>query len=510
MLIALTAAAFVAGVAGAWSPCGFSMVDTLAASGYAQRMRTTALSCATFAAGALAGGAATFGGLALLGAAFGHAGGAAVAVAAALLLAAAAGDAGGRRIVPQVRRQVPESWRRVLPVPLAAGLYGVLLGLGFTTFVLSFAVYALAGVCLALGTPAVGLAVGLAFGAGRILPVVALAPLQDSDRGIEWAAAMAERPGTLRAIRAVGALALSAAALALALGGAPAAAATQPAQLTADGTDPSATASAVAWQLPAGGASMLLRAGGTPEALPGSDPALGPDTVVWREPDTLVVADLATLRERLRISAPGAEEPAVSARWLVWRAHDGDFDVLRLIDLEAPGEPPVNLRTERRPDRIGRPSIEGDRVVYHVAEHKDGSAIEEIYLPTRRRTTLRRGRNGAQLLNPSEEGSTLLYVRSSYERQQVLIGPRRARRGDRDRSLLTARPVARRDAGHERDHERHGAGYPGGKPPKLPPRPAEGVSATLWSTALSPAIAYVARMLRTKQGTSTVILSLPR
>ena len=31
-----------------------------------------------------------------------------------------------------------------MPLPLAAGLYGVLLGLGFTTFILTFAVWALA------------------------------------------------------------------------------------------------------------------------------------------------------------------------------------------------------------------------------------------------------------------------------------------------------------------------------------------------------------------------------
>ena len=68
MLIALAAAALVAGLAGAWSPCGFSMVDTLAPRGYAQRMRVTVVACATFAAGALAGGIVTFGGLALLGA----------------------------------------------------------------------------------------------------------------------------------------------------------------------------------------------------------------------------------------------------------------------------------------------------------------------------------------------------------------------------------------------------------------------------------------------------------
>ena len=63
----LLAAGLVAGVTGAWSPCGFSMVDTLAPHGYAGRLRTTLVACVTFAAGALAGGVATFGGLALLG-----------------------------------------------------------------------------------------------------------------------------------------------------------------------------------------------------------------------------------------------------------------------------------------------------------------------------------------------------------------------------------------------------------------------------------------------------------
>ena len=45
-----------------------------------------------------------------------------------------------------------------MPVPLAAGLYGVLLGLGFTTFILTFAVWALAGISVALGDPRLGAA----------------------------------------------------------------------------------------------------------------------------------------------------------------------------------------------------------------------------------------------------------------------------------------------------------------------------------------------------------------
>ena len=208
-------AAVAAGVTGAWSPCGFSMVETLAPPGYAGRLRVTAAACVTFAAGALAGGAITFGGLALLGEALGAGGAGALAVAAAIALAAAVGEARGARIVPQVRRQVPESWRRRLPVPLAAGLYGVLLGLGFTTFILTFAVWALAGVSVALGDPALGLAIGLGL---RGRPAAArrrTRPRRRDRPGRRFHAAMAERPRILRSLRAVDAVALAGCAVAL-------------------------------------------------------------------------------------------------------------------------------------------------------------------------------------------------------------------------------------------------------------------------------------------------------
>jgi hypothetical protein len=208
LTVVVVAAAVVAGVTGAWSPCGFSMVETLAPAGYAGRLRTTVVACVTFTLGAVVGGVATFGGLAALG---DWLGAAAPAVAAVIALVAALGEARGARIVPQVRRQVPESWRRVLPVPLAAGLYGVLLGLGFTTFILSFAVWALAGISVALGDPQLGLLIGLGFGAGRALPVVALAPRGGGDLH----AAMAERPRILRSLRLVDAVAMAACAIVL-------------------------------------------------------------------------------------------------------------------------------------------------------------------------------------------------------------------------------------------------------------------------------------------------------
>jgi hypothetical protein len=138
-----------------------------------------------------------------------------VGAAAVVAIAAAVAEARGLRIAPQIRRQVPEAWRRERPVALATAGYGVLLGLGFTTFVLTFAVWALAGASIALGDAALGLGIGLAFGLGRALPVIALAP-----RAHAATAVMCERPGILAGLRRLDAVALVA--VAIALGTAPA------------------------------------------------------------------------------------------------------------------------------------------------------------------------------------------------------------------------------------------------------------------------------------------------
>jgi hypothetical protein len=211
----LLTAALAAGVTGAWSPCGLSMVETLAPGGFARTRAESALAGCTFTLGALAGGAITFGGLALAGALLGAGGATALGAAAVVAIAAAVAEARGLRIAPQIRRQVPEAWRRERPVALATAGYGVLLGLGFTTFVLTFAVWALAGASIALGDPALGLGIGLAFGLGRALPVIALAP-----RAHAATAVMCERPGILAGLRRLDAVALVA--VAIALGTAPA------------------------------------------------------------------------------------------------------------------------------------------------------------------------------------------------------------------------------------------------------------------------------------------------
>ncbi len=193
--IVLALAAIPIGLTGTWSPCGFSMIETLGLRGHSGRMPTTIAACATFAPGALAGGSLTFGLLGALGGLVHGVGGQlSYVIAAAIAAAAAVAEVRRVRIVPQVRRQLPETWRWRMPLPVAAGLYGVLLGLGFTTFVLSFGAWALAGISFAVGDPAIGIAIGLAFGIGRALPIVVLAPLADRPIGIRAVAAMAERP----------------------------------------------------------------------------------------------------------------------------------------------------------------------------------------------------------------------------------------------------------------------------------------------------------------------------
>jgi hypothetical protein len=494
LTVALVLAAVAAGLTGSWSPCGFSMVDTLAPHGYAGRMRVTIAACATFALGALVGGVITFAGLSLLGSALGAGGTTAAAVAGVVALAAAIGELRGARIVPQVRRQVPESWRRVMPVPLAAGLYGVLLGLGFTTFILTFAVWALAGTSIALGDPSLGLLVGLGFGLGRLVPVVVLAPAAGTEWGAGAHAAMAERPAILRGMRAVDAVALGVCALALAT--APAQAATR--QIAANATDPSLDGGTLAWHDASG--AGILRVGSTLTPAPGPKPAVGGGHIAWIADGAVHVG--GALPAELAFADPRANSVAVGSRWVAWRTVAGGLESIVTASL-ATGEPgPAAVAPKGR--ELGRPALAGDVLVFHRATAR-GTILRSLDLRTGRRATLRREPR-SMLLNPSAYGSTLLYVRSTYFRQQLRIGALETRRVGRDRVLYDTTPTARRDAEHEKGY-RDDEHTPGG----LYPRPPAGRSDTLWTTALGPGGAYVTRLRqRTGKPPRATLLRVPR
>jgi hypothetical protein len=427
--------ALVAGVTGAWSPCGFSMVETIGSALGDVRRAVTIAASATFALGTLIGGAVTFGGLAALGSLAGHGfTGLREGLGAALALAAAIADWRGVRIAPQIRRQVPERWRWTLPLPLACALYGVLLGLGFTTFVLAFAVWALAGISFAAGDPLLGVLIGVAFGAGRALPVLWMAPGLRRGQGAQRLDEMAAEPRLWLGLRRLDALGLVLCALTLGGVSANASAAT-----IARASDPSVAGGALAWQ-PLGGAGLLSLGGAAARPLPGAHPALGGSTVAWAGPTAITVAALGSVQPRLTLAASGVNALAVSDSWVVYRDQDASGEHLIAVSLTTPSSKRY-IAGSRLAGQVGRPSLDGSNVVFTVDTPRR-SAIELIDLASGHRRTLRAAGHGAAFFYPSLLGRGLLFEQVTRCAQQLRIGAVGA--GARASAAGTAR--ARRSA----------------------------------------------------------------
>jgi hypothetical protein len=463
--LALALAALLAGLTGTWSPCGFSMIETLGPTGHTGGRATTIAACVTFTLGALAGGLVTFGSLAALGElVHGADDRLAYAIAAVIALAAAVAEVGAIPIVPQIRRQLPEHWRRLMPMPVAGGLYGVLLGLGFTTFVLTLGVWALAGVALAVGDPTIGLVLGLAFGIGRALPISVTAPFADRPAGIRVTELMASRPTLYRGFRLSDGAALALVAAAL-LTTVPASAARLE---KAPAADPSAAAEGLALQRPDRSGS-LLRAGNE-TALPGRDPAIGGGRIAVASGDEIVLLSATDLSEEGRFHAPGTDAIAVSANWIAWRSREDGDDTLRVRRISNPANPRKvkTLAAANGAAQLGRPSVDGNRVVYARATRRVNRIVSRRLGKKGASTTLRRSVT-AGLSNPSIGGGQLLYVRH-----------------ERRRDLLKLAPIAHGD-GRTLLAKRRG---------------------TLWSTALSKRRAYVTVIRGT--GPSQKILSAKR
>lgn len=451
LLVALALTAVVTGLTGAFSPCGFSMVDTIGSTLGNTRRSITRLACVTFTVGAMLGGVLTFGGLALLGQLAGEtSSGFGWALAALIAFTAALADWRGLRIAPQIRRQVPESWRWRLSLPLAAGLYGVLLGLGFTTFVLSFAVWALAGISVAAGSLVLGIAIGLAFGFGRALPVIWLAPELNSARGSERLEGMAAEPRLWLGLRRLDALGLLLCALLMSSAVANASmlpAATAPTFPAA--TDPSVSEGALVWQSPSGPGQLQLPSG-EQRILPGTDPAVGESLIAWQSGGQITVADLATLTPKLVLAAVNVDAIAVSSTWVVYRDQGvhGE-DNLIAVSLTNPAERRY-VDGSRLPGEIGRPALDRETVVFTVDTPKRNT-IEAMNLTTGVRQVLRYSSSMVGLLNPALLHGRLLYERVNRCAQELRLGPMGSVR--HDQVLLRLASTAHRDAGYERGYE---------------------------------------------------------
>ncbi|MGI8623411.1 MAG: hypothetical protein ACR2NB_07985, partial [Solirubrobacteraceae bacterium] len=263
---------------------------------------------------------------------------------------------------------------------------------------------------------------------------------------------------------------------------------------------PSASGGLVAYQA-TGGAGVLVR-GEEKLALPGLHPAVSGGLVARLADGRVVIADATTLAPLLSLPAPGANALALSQRYVAWRAPGrGGRDALYARALTTPAaSEPIRVATSHRSGSLGRPALDGSRVVFD--DQSPGvSRILQRDAATGAARTLRRSAS-ALLLQPSTVARRLLYVRSTFRRQKVILG---------GRVVYSTTPTARRDGGEEAGHQEHHAGYPRGRRPKAPPRPAAGLTVTLWTTAFDGDAAYVTRLRHRRGGrTQATILKINR
>jgi len=398
--------------------------------------------------------------------------GAAVAPGRGWLLAAgiaclgmAAADGAGLRVRPQIRLQVPEHWRRAMPLPLATLLYGLLLGTGLSSAVPAFAAWGVMVLGVALGNVWLAVVVGTALAVGRSLPVLAAIAFD----GLETR--LTESSSPLRAVRVMAALALATAAAGVVAESAAAS------LFAPRATDPSVAGIDVAWEDPVQGGVLQRGSGRT--VLPGHDPAIGGQLVAWHSGAMVTVAARDTMLEIFHEPIVGVRQLALTDDWLVFRQL-GPGGRTRII-AQSIGDTSVRkvLASVDASTSIGRPAIWGTTVVF-AGDDRASSWITAVDVSTGKSRRVREAA-GSQLIGPSLLGTTLLYDEIGRCAQTLRVGPLVGKTG---RALLVLPPLAGADVGHEGGHTAQGSMTPC-------PRRIAASPSMLWSTALTSTSAYV-------------------
>lgn len=486
--IALAVTALLAGFTGSWSPCGLSSVETIGSGmGRATSSAQRTFSLVVFSACCLIGGVVTFGGVSALGSALGLSSGSSAAwVAAGVVVVAGALDLRFLPVKPQVRNQVPERIRRLAPLPVTSAIYGLMLGLGFTTYLLTWAMWALLIGCLLIASPLAGVAIGLAFGLGRALPVVVLAGSFERESTQRFILEMETGP-LLIGLRRIDGVALLVSALLIvpvATAGA--------ARLPGFSYNPSEGASAGAAVSKRGANSQIFRPDGNTTILPGTDAALGDGLAAWRSGEVVTVANAFSLAQVAQFTIPGVNALALTGSTLAYRTTDS-FGKDTISARPISGGDPVVLGSYDLPTTLSRPSISGGTVVYGVWGRRDTRLIA-IGTSGGQAQLLRKDSAWHVVSNPAIHGGAIAYVRSGYCDQTLMLGSLTGRpsgRGDRVKLRLRAR--VSRDPGYE---PRHVRAYNGAS--KCPKRKYAGYSGELWTTAIGQSRLLVTLLARNR------------
>jgi hypothetical protein len=372
------------------------MVETFtpAVCGSRNRQRVAVLG---FAVGALVASA-------VVGAALGALGGLlgmelALAVAALALLAAAR-EAGLLRVpFPQSRRQVPEGWRSVLPLPVWSVGYGAGLGAGFLTFqpVATFWVACAAAVALARPGPAA--ACFTAYGVGRtLMTILPRRGKQDATAAVE---ALVSRRRALLAANVAGLLVCAA------LLSAPAAGA---ATMAGPGFDPAARKTALARaKMNRGSLTVLVEPEGrsTISIRDAASPALDGDLLAYADGGGIKVVNWRTDQPVERIDGV-VSEPALDWPLLAYIRTGTEKERLIVADFTGPGAPTQQqISITARKNDLGRPSLAGGRIAWHIVTRRYSKVLLQ---PLRGPRKLIRKSKIAVETNPSINAKRIVWV----------------------------------------------------------------------------------------------------
>lgn len=184
--ILLLGLSIVAAIRGLWSPCGLSTLSSLNPVAERARGHRFWVTACWYVAGSLVGGLLLGGAFAVGAGAFGavDAGPRAawwLVLAGALVAVASDARLGGWSL-PMHPRQVDERWLTKYRRWIYAGGYGVQIGTGFATYIMTAAVYLMALLAIATGAPRQALVAGAVFGLARGLTSGLAAPARDPDR----------------------------------------------------------------------------------------------------------------------------------------------------------------------------------------------------------------------------------------------------------------------------------------------------------------------------------------
>jgi hypothetical protein len=341
---------------------------------------------------------------ALVGAALGALGallGSGPALAAACLAVLAAAREGGRLRIPfpQIRRQVPERWRAQLPLPVWSLAYGAGLGAGFLTFQPVATFWVACAATVALGRPLAGALCFAAYGLGRtIMAASARRGHADATAAVE---ALARRRGLVLRVNVV-ALVGCAALLAASAAGA--------ATGLGPGLDPSAEPTLLARaQMDSGTSQVLVQPRGeSAVSMLGAAPAVDGDLLAYEDDRGIKVIEWRTRALVARVDGSVAK-PALNWPLLAFVRTDSTYKRLVVADFSNPAAPTERgiARVLRKND-LGRPSLAGGRIAWHVATRSLSRVLVERLSTGNRRVIA--GSRIAVEANPSLTKTRVLWV----------------------------------------------------------------------------------------------------